>query len=342
MNDEIVDDEPEVPYYKRSSFRYLTIACIALVSTAVGAFFYTNHSTFENVAYAKNDIGPGRTRATLVLKDGSKIELTDSTHREVEEPAGRNLIRVNYGELIYQAPLENDSTHVKKGAPIYNILITPRGGQYKLRLPDGTRVWLNAASSIRYSDHFTGKERRVELKGEAYFEVEKADSIPFIVKSKEQEVMALGTRFNINNYADEEITQTTLLEGSVEVFNLKNGTNAMDRDAGILLHPGDQSNFTVKGIEVRKADPEEVVSWKNGYFQFKEVELKHVMHEMSRWYNVDVVYEGEIPNVKFTGEIRRDVNVSAFLEMLAYLKVRFKIKKNDNGKNEVIVRQLTK
>jgi len=198
---------------------------------------------------------------------------------------------LNNGQLSYQAA----NTTTATGA--WNTINTPRGRQFKVALPDGTQVWLNAASSIRYPVAFTGKERKVEINGEAYLEVAKNTSMPFIVQANDVEVLVLGTHFNINSYSDEEAIKTTLLEGAVKV-----STGA----ATALLTPGKQAAIsTGSGMNVQAADIEQVVAWKNGVFNFQNATLEQVMRQLARWYDIEIVYEKDIPHIEFEGDFNR-------------------------------------
>ena len=207
----------------------------------------------------------------------------------------------------------------------YNVLSTPRGGQYRLVLPDGSQVWLNAASSIRYPTAFTGTERKVEVSGEVYFEVTKNAAMPFRVvvnrrkgEPDPMEIEVLGTQFNVNAYTDEDVIRTTLLEGAVKV---KKGVK------GGILQPGQQAQCKEDG-EMRwvpDADVEKVVAWKNGVFEFRDENLQAVMRQISRWYDVEVVYEGAIPTDGFTGRFSRNTSLSGVLSILRLSDIRLTV-----------------
>jgi ferric-dicitrate binding protein FerR (iron transport regulator) len=199
--------------------------------------------------------------------------------------------------------LKNKSSEV-----LYNTISTPRGGQYELMLSDGSKVWLNAASSLRFSASFVGKERKVELLGEAYFEVAKNAAMPFKVKVHGMEVEVLGTHFNINSYDNESMIRTTLLEGSVKIN--KNNSSS-------LLKPGQQAQMNKAGeIKIiNNVDVEEAIAWKEGKFQFDKADIHDIMRQLARWYDVDVEYKGTVSS-HFGGTISRDVNLSQVLNML--------------------------
>lgn len=341
---EELNEETLLPFYRRSSFIYLTIACLALIVTAVAAVFYKNHPDLDNISnIADHDLRPGSHKATLLLSKGEKFILSEVGRGEITEENGIRIVGNSGGELRYQVEaLAGDTLFKPNQTKIaYHVIKTPRGGEYKIVLSDGTKVWLNAASSLRYPDKFIGTVREVELVGEAYFEVSEQDSIPFIVNSALQKSLVIAGHFNISSYVDDPVTTVTLLRGHLELSSMSKIQRANDdlTPERVWLEPGDEGWVTATGLKLAKVHPAESISWKNGYFQFSNADLKSVMREMSRWYDADVIYEGDIPDVKFNGEVRRDVSASAFLEMLAYLKIKFKIRKNDHGRNEILVRR---
>jgi ferric-dicitrate binding protein FerR (iron transport regulator) len=231
-----------------------------------------------------------------------------------------SVIKKNDGQLEY------NSLDGKTGEVAYNILKTPMGGQYKITLPDGSKVWLNAASSLKYPVVFVGAERRVEITGEAYFEIAKDLNKPFKVQLNNMEVEVLGTHFNVNGYSDEEAIKTTLLEGKVKVLAAKEFK---------FLVPGQQAQLKSSGnISVTNdVSLEETVAWKDGNFQFENSDIKTVMRQLARWYEVDISYKGNI-NKHFIGSISRDVKLSQVLTMLQQTgEVKFKIE----GKNLIVM-----
>jgi len=255
----------------------------------------------ENIKKDKNEVAPGGNKAVLTLADGSSIILDSSRNGMLTTQGNSKILKLN-GVLSYNT-LKNNTSEV-----LYNTISTPRGGQYQLILTDGTKVWLNAASSLRYPSGFVGKERKVELTGEAYFEVTKNAAMPFKVKVNEMEVEVLGTHFNINSYEDESTIRTTLLEGSIKI-NKKGGSN--------LLKPGQQAQLNKKGeIKIiNDADVEKAIAWKEGKFQFDRADIHAVMRQISRWYDVDVAYTKPVSS-HFGGTISRDVNLSQVLKLL--------------------------
>src|SRR5690606_21711377 len=218
----------------------------------------------------------------------------------------------------------------------YNEIKTPKGGQYEIVLPDGTKVWLNAASSLKYPVVFKGNERKVELTGEAYFEVtsiNKNGLVPFIVQTSLQQIKVLGTAFNINAYADEQSTKTTLLHGSVKIIPQ---SNSLRTDDSVLLKPGQESKVSKDKISVAEVNTAEAVAWKNGMFYFQDSDIRSVMRQLSRWYNVEVEFEGKLPNIKLWGEIHRDVNASKALKILEYFNLKYRIE-NKNDVKKIII-----
>lgn len=258
-----------------------------------------------------NEIGPGSTRATLTLANGTKLVL-DSAKNKTITREGNALVVNQDGKLVYNES-KGSSAEV-----LYNTVTTPRGGQYQMVLSDGSKVWLNAASSIRFPTTFTGKERRVEITGEAYFEVAHLVNKPFIVSKGSTSIKVLGTHFNIKAYDDEPAAFITLLEGSVNV--------SKNLDA-IILKPGQQASVGQKIQFETEVDLEQVMAWKNGAFVFGEsMTIKEIMQQLSRWYDVEVVYENQ-PTGHIGGSISRNVNISQVLSILEQTgEVHFEVK----------------
>ncbi|KAA2239513.1 FecR family protein [Chitinophaga agrisoli] len=263
---------------------------------------------------------PGSNKAVLVLADGATVML-DSTGRQVIQQ-GRTTVSQQGGRLVYKAG--NNDAMVSN-----NTLRTPKGGQFRLTLPDGTGVWLNAASSITYPTAFTGKERKVAVTGEVYFEVAANAAQPFMVKvNNATDIQVLGTQFNVNAYADEAAINTTLLQGSVRV--------AAGAGKSVVLRPGQQAQTSGEN-ELRvldHADTEQAVAWKNGVFNFNGKGLTEVMRQLARWYDIEVVFAGKAPERKFGGEIQRSLPLSAVLEILETMDVKFKI---ENEKKVIVL-----
>lgn len=317
------------PLRKFRLWKKMSVAAAVLLIAGAGLYFYSyepskNKITVQDLAV--NDIIAGGNKAYLTLADGKKIALTDIGNGKVAEQAGLSITKTAEGQLLYEIK-ESAVAEKNKEQLLYNTITTPAGGQYQVVLPDGTHVWLNAASSLTYATSIANlKERKVELKGEAYFEVarQEKDQVkkPFIVKSRNQEVEVLGTHFNISSYEQESLTATTLLEGRVKVSR----QNAFEE----TISPGEQS-LVGKGIAVNKVDTSTAVAWKNGLFRFENANIYTVMNQFSRWYNFDVKYEGKAPANKFNGEIYRNLNASKALKILSYAKIKFRVESNDSN-----------
>jgi ferric-dicitrate binding protein FerR (iron transport regulator) len=262
----------------------------------------------------KRKITPGSDQAVLVLDDGSEIVLGAKSGHLLTRQGKSAVWNKKNGEVVYESPVKDATL-----ANIFNTVRTPKGGQYQVVLSDGTKVWLNAASSIRFPVAFGGMERRVILKGEAYFEVAKNPSRAFVVQSGNgMEVKVLGTHFNVMAYEDEATVETTLLEGSVQVTDQKAGQ--------AMLRPGEQARITSgKNLDVIKTDTQQVVAWKNGYFHFNRSDIGTIMRQVARWYDVDVKYEGEIGHDQFVGKIMRTENIDEVLRILELSHVHFKV-----------------
>lgn len=300
---------------KKSLWRKAAAAAAVLVCLSGGAYFFDNvqKPDRQSIVNYDNDIPPGDSKATLTLADGSTIVLEDAEEGELTELAGTRIIKPDSGSLVYTGSGNAGETG-------YNTLSTPRGGQFKVTLPDGTKVWLNAASSITYPIVFNKDERQIEMAGEAYFEVARDKSKPFKVHTVAaggmgQIVEVLGTHFNINAYPDEKAVKTTLLEGSVMI----------KAENQKLLKPGQQSTLDGDALFVHQVDTMEAVAWKNGLFHFRDASIKTVMRQLARWYDVEVVYEGDIPEREFSGKIYRNINASQALELLSFTKVHLRI-----------------
>ncbi|MDF2191405.1 FecR family protein [Paraflavitalea sp. CAU 1676] len=275
-----------------------------------------------------NDRLPATEGATLTLADGSTVLLDSLTNGNIATQGGIQVSKQG-GQVIYSAPPANNDNN----APIaYNTMATPRGRQFQLVLPDGTKVWLNAASSIRYPTAFNGNERRVSITGEAYFEVAKLAGKPFKVNFSSPaagpaEVEVLGTHFNINTYSDESASRTTLFEGSV-VMRPVDTTSTMPM-VGLKLTPGRQAVLHRKNdqpqLQAFDADPGSVLAWKNGRFRFQDATIQHIMRDVSRWYDVDIIYAKTIPEKRFTADLSRQTRLSDFLKVLELSGFRFTI-----------------
>ncbi len=310
--------EQHQPVIRR--WKWLRAAAIFLSLIGAGIWLWShNHATQDKLAQSrrvssyKNDIGPGGDKATLTLSNGSVIELDSAGNGVVSNSDGARVVKAKDGLLTYIA----DTGQAKEGGnadkPSFNIVSTPRGGQYKIVLPDGSKVWLNAASSLRFPAVFAGSERRVELRGQAYFEIAHSAAMPFFVAlqtpaKKNLQVQVLGTDFDIMAYEDENFVNTTLVSGSVRVD---------DSRQALLLKPGEQAQLSAVGAlhKEENADVDAATAWKNGRFEFNG-NIKGIMRQIARWYNVEVKYEGNLSDKAFGGAISRAANVSEVLKIL--------------------------
>lgn len=302
----------------------IAVAVCLVLGVFIGFKFYQpGFKTSENNHLVKNDVPAGGNKAYLTLSNGKRIALTDVPDGKLADQEGVQVSKAANGQLVYTLSADGiaEGKTAGQGAEgtirqSINKIETPKGGQYQVNLPDGSRVWLNAASSLKFPTAFTGqKERVVELSGEAYFEVNHKASQPFIVRTSKQDVIVLGTHFNVNSYADETYTKTTLLQGSVLVKrNVKISDPKPGKDL-ILLKPGQQAILNT-AIQVADADVEMAVAWKDGNFMFNDVNLLNILRQLSRWYDVSVDYNHVPKNRVFTGFISRDVNLSKVLKML--------------------------
>lgn len=304
--------EPQ-PIRRAGSRRYWWAAAAILVLVSV--FLFWPSRTGQQMVEAVEDIAPGSSKAVLILADGSSVTLDSSGNRVLRQ--GATAIRQQGGQLTYHA--EGNTT-----AESYNTLHIPRGGLFRITLPDGTRVWLNSESTLRYPVAFTGTERKVDVTGEAYFEVERDADKPFLLSVNGQAtVQVLGTRFNVNAYKDEEVLRTSLLDGSVRVV-ITDGTGSH----AIVLEPGQQaliSNETDRKIHLLQPDMEKVLAWKNGFFNFEGATLQEVMRQVARWYDVEVEYEGDLTGMKFLGEINRNISLQGFINSMQKLGVHCRL-----------------
>ena len=330
IDDATTETTQAVPLYapRHNKYRYLAAAvAVGAVFTTVFYFWSQNKTTPTNTTpvakAAVNDVMPGGNKAILKLSDGKTIVL-DNAQNGLLTQQGAVQIEKRDGQLVYKQSAAATE-------PLYNTLGTPAGGQFQLKLPDGTWVWLNASSFIMYPTAFTGKERRVAVYGEAYFEVAKDAGKPFKVNvltsggetRNGTEVEVLGTHFNINAYSNEALVKTSLLEGKVKIIS-----DYFNGKQSAILKPGQQAQVEVEGkMKVKdNASMEEVVAWKNGEFLFQSADIGTLMRQVARWYDIDVRYPNGMPKDKFSGKIGRNVNLSQLLEILKYSEVKFELK----------------
>lgn len=306
------EKQPQLNKYRKSVVYMAAAASLALI-IGVGLYFNQQQPLPKSTQFKAftNDIPAGSNKAYLTLASGKKLALTNSANGTLAEEAGVKITKSADGQLIYT--IADQGKKVSSG---YNSIETPRGGQYQLNLPDGTKIWINSASSLKYPASFaTLKERRVELSGEAYFEVAKDKAHPFIVKSGRQEIQVLGTHFDVNAYPDEQLIKTTLLEGSVKL------------NEQVVLKPGEQSSLKGEKFTVKEVNVNDAVDWKNGEFVFTNESLTSILKKVSRWYDVEIKYVHTPVNMPtFTGSVSRSENISGVLKMLEETSnVRFSI-----------------
>jgi transmembrane sensor len=300
----------------------LAAAAVILFTIGAGIYFYTDRAakkTSLQLVAVHHDIHTGNNKAYLTLDNGKRILLTGAKNGTIAIQHGIDVTKTPGGEIIYKT-INGDPASTSNEVA-YNTIETPNGGQYQVYLPDGTHVWLNAASKLKYPTSFAGLgNRKVELSGEAYFEVAKDKAKPFIVSSKNQTVEVLGTHFNINAYADEATSKTMLLEGSVKI-----SSNNISR----ILKPGQEASVS-NDIIINDGDTEEAVAWKNGYFRFDDERLETVMRKIARWYDVRVTYkDDDLKNETFAAVSTRFANVTVLLKMLEQTgEAKFSIEDN--------------
>ncbi len=306
-------DRPPVAPVRRMRY-WSWAAAVGLLLLAGSIYRLTDRpGRTPSLRAEQNTPMPGRQGAKLTLADGSTVMLDSMHNGVVASQAGTNIVLKN-GEVTY-APEENGAA-----GGTYNTIATPRGRQFRIVLPDGTKVWLNAASSLRYPVAFTGNTRSVQITGEAYFEVTADASKPFLVNfSKNGVVEVLGTTFNINAYPDEPLMKTTLLSGSIRVNRQQ------------VLQPGEQASMNDNGgLTVdRGIDAEDAIAWKNGMFMMRGTDLPALFRQISRWYDIEVELRGSLPDRSFGGTIGRSVNLADMIEALKIYGVNCKL---ENGK----------
>lgn len=297
-------------------------AAAVLLLLAAGAVYFWPHRQLppQQAHTLPVDIAPGKNGAVLTLANGSRLVL---------DSAGNGIIALQQGAQVVMQNGQLSYTPSGKNSWVYNTMATPKGRQFSLVLPDGSKVWLNAASSLKYPTAFTGKERVVELTGEAYFEVAKNAAQPFKVNIPGRAaIVVLGTGFNINAYDDEDALKATLLQGSIRL----QGNNAV---TPVVLQPGQQGRLQPGApIRVQQADIDKVMAWKNGIFNFNDASLQEVMRQLERWYDIEVVYEKGVPDKYFYGKVSRDIPLSGLLKVLEATRVHFRI---EQGRKLVVM-----
>ncbi|WP_410219810.1 FecR family protein [Pedobacter sp.] len=322
---------PQDKTTKKAKLRFTKLtrwaAAAIIIAVATTAYFYNTGGILgRKIRPYASDALPGSNKAVLVLANGRKVSLTDINNGDVLKEAGLSITKTSDGQLVYTvSDIAADKGNNSNLNNALNTIETPKGGMWEVKLPDGSSVWLNAASSLTYPLSFSkGQKRMVELKGEAYFEVKEDKLHPFVVKTVKQEVEVLGTHFNINAYTDETTVKTTLLEGSVKVASYQ------AEHEPEILKPGEQSILTAKGFDIKQVDVDEAIDWKNGYFMFNNEKQESIMRKIARWYNVQVEYANpSAKEVTYYGSISRFENVSKVLRKFEQTgEVRFEINNN--------------
>ncbi|BAV07613.1 FecR family protein [Filimonas lacunae] len=288
-------------------FARMVAAAAVVFAIGTGAYIYYQHTASKQSAQgilAKNDIAPVGNKAVLTLADGSTVTLDNAAAGTLAKQGNVNVVKTGDNALSYTG------SKATSGAMQYNTLRTPKGGQFQVVLPDGTKVWLNAASSIRYPVAFAANERSVEISGEAYLEVARNAAAPFKVLTAQQNIDVLGTNFNINAYNDEAAAKTTLIDGSIKI-------NTPGSPQSYVLTPGQQLEVQPSGVRMNKqVDVQQVIAWKNGQLNMNNLDVKALMRQISRWYDVDIVFDGTLPQGHYGGLIDQKVYLSNIIEVL--------------------------
>ena len=311
----IIRQAPVIPFYRRTSFRIAAASVLLIVSFSIFYSLNKNNQPPQSNAVVKQDVAPpALNRATITLANGQKVYLDSAASGTLATQGNINVKKLADGQIAY-----NGESSTAGSELVYNTLTNPRGSKViDITLNDGSKVWLNAGSSLTYPVAFAGNERKVTITGEAYFEVAKNAKKPFRVKINEStEVEVLGTHFNVNAYTDEASINTTLLEGSVRVTASKKVQ---------LLSPGQQAQVNASAIKfIKDADVAQAVAWKDGLFAFTDADLPTVMRQLARWYDVEVKYEGAIPEKEFNGKIGKTLTLNQVLRILTKTGVNYRI-----------------
>ena len=325
----VVPTVHRVHFLKTGWFRYAA-AVVLIAGSAI--WYMVQHrpvrneqpSLVESIRQAGADVPPGGDKAVLTLADGRQIVLDNAPNGNLAQQGTTKIIKLENGQLAYKAGAASTKDI------LYNTISTPRGGQYQMVLPDGSRVWLNAASSIKFPTAFAGNVRNVEITGEAYMEVAKNVKAPFTVRANDMSIAVLGTSFNINAYTDEAEATTTLVEGSVNVKSLgKEALLKPGQQAQVMQQAGaakQQAGAAKQPLQVvNDVDIEKVVAWKNGLFDFNGAGVGEVMRQLSRWYDIEVAYEKGIPTIEFAGKMSKNVSLVNVLKGLEGAGMRFRL-----------------
>lgn len=336
LADRILEQWPAEPVVtggaRVRSFRW-GWAAAAVILVLVGSVFVWKLSKEKRpeqpkvyAATVKNidPIPPGHDGAILTLANGQRIVLDSAANGVIGQQQGAQISLQN-NQVIYKPNVDPTAGPAKEMA--YNTMTTPKGRQFQLVLPDGSKVWLNAASSITYPIAFNDKERRVKITGEIYVEVAHNKTWPFIVETKNQQIQALGTAFNVNAYENEEIERTTLIEGSVKVNPTLIPQAAKGNPLSAILLPGQQANIdnSKQLLSIANNQSEAALAWKNGYFNLENMPFDKVMKQLERWYNIEVLYENGVPDLRFVGGLSRNMTLDALIRALRVSEVHFKM-----------------
>lgn len=300
----------------RPWFKYAAAAALFGLLLAGTWKFASRHQHRSPALAASKTATPRAAQPVLILGDGSRVSLDSVANGTIAQQGNARIVKLASGQVAYQLT-GNDNNNI-----LYNTMQTPHGCMYQLTLPDGSRVWLNAASSIRYPTAFAADSRQVEVTGEAFFDIVKDDRKPFTVTAGQLNVQVLGTSFNVTAYPDETTIRTTLVQGAV---NVSNGS------ARQLLQPGEQASTAATGgpFRISKPNMEAILSWKNGEFYFQDTHIQAIMREVARWYNIEVSYEGDMSGITLSGIVSRNESVAQLLKALEMTKVvRFRMEGN--------------
>lgn len=314
---ERLQDDEKSKIRRLFTIRRIAAAASIILALSFGGYFILHKRPPQLTAQNQiHDIAPGRNKAILTLTNGKKISLTDARTGTVASQGHTLVNKTADGQVVYSATkseIDNPKSEIQ-----YNTITTPRGGKWFVTLSDGTKVWLNAASSITYPAAFTGNERKVSITGEAFFEVAHNSAQHFKVVANGQTIEDIGTSFDVNAYADEPDFKTTLVDGSVKIS---------DSNGSVLLKPGQQAQVRANAAiaVIADNDMEKTLAWKNGLFIFNHTDIYTLMRQLSRWYDVDVVYENGVKNDVFFGKIKQDNNLSQILKVLELGDVHFRI-----------------
>ena len=299
----------------------MAAAAIILLLITAGIYYFLLPQPAVKTSHTspyKNDIAPGTNGALLTLSNGMQIQLDSTGNGNIAQEGNTSIIKID-SQLSYNVEQGTNTTN------LYNTVSTAKGNQYQLKLPDGSKVWLNAGSSIRFPVSFGGNERRVSITGEVYFDVKHNSRLPFIVMVNDFEIHDLGTQFNVNAYTDEPDIRTTLIEGKVKVgsrqWAVGSGEKAKNKNYEVILKPGEQATVSQTShqsqpIPVQTVDTDAVTAWKNGLFMFDNHNIQAVMRQLERWYNIEVIYSGNVTKEEFVGTVSRFENISQVLKML--------------------------